>query len=347
MRPAACSAGFFGMPRLRFEHEKCTFFAVHENGGRIGTGFIVERAAARGTRHLYGVTNHHVAQTGGGRLLAINTKAGVQRQIETEDRDWCWSSDADVAAIDLSDHLTDDDDFAAISETEFVTDRFLQRADLGLGDEVFLIGLFAPHSGVNKVIASARFGSLSILADNEAPVGPYRKGGVIYRPRGRYVADMRSRPGYSGSPVFVYRTVFVDLRNFKGDKYVVDLGEISSERLDTFVRLLGMHCSQFTDDVIVDDNSPMLSGHTLFMPGAMAVIIPAWEITAVLDRPEFEERRAMRDAKRVMRDPIRAESSGELVPTSARDAEPNPEHRRDFNRLVGAASKRKPKGDRT
>jgi hypothetical protein len=280
----ATHTGFFGMPRIKLEHEKCMFFLFNEERHEpAGTGFIVGRSTGpTASPHFYGVTNHHVAQGAGGRIIVLNTKAGHRRKILTEDCDWHWVFDDDLAIIDITNLISSDDDFSYISESEFTDRSFIEDTEIGIGDEVFLVGLFAPHAGKSKNIASGKFGSLSIVASDDALVPGYEAGGNRYPARPRFIADMRSRPGYSGSPVFVYRTLFLDLRNFDGENYRVDLN-----RSDTFVRLLGVHCAQFNDSVKIDEKSPVLPGKSLRIPGAMAVVIPAWKISALLHSPKF------------------------------------------------------------
>jgi hypothetical protein len=250
----------FGMPRIKPEHERCVFFLL-KNGEPGATGFFVARMTMRRTSaHFYGITNHHAAQASPGETtIAVNTKAGRRRPIPAEDHDWHWSIQDDLSAIDLTDSLTADDEFSYLSEGSVVTKPFMERAGIAIGDEVFLVGLFIPEAGKDRNIASGRFGSLSILASDDAPVRGYDG----YPARPRFVADMRSRPGYSGSPVFVYRSAFVDLRAFTDDDtYSVDYGTLgpAEPTFDTFVRFLGVHCAQYNEPTMVSKESPHIPG---------------------------------------------------------------------------------------
>ena len=75
------------------------------------------------------------------------------------------------------------------------------RNHIGVGDDVFMLGLFVDHDGVATNVPSARFGNVSMMPNESA---------LIEQPTGykgiSYVVDMHSRTGFSGSPVFVYRT---------------------------------------------------------------------------------------------------------------------------------------------
>src|SRR5262249_39793502 len=69
---------------------------------------------------------------------------------------------------------------------------------IDVGDEVFMPGRFIDCDGGETNIPSLRFGNISVMA------------GPIEQPNGyrgqSTVLDLRSGAGYSGSPVFVYRT---------------------------------------------------------------------------------------------------------------------------------------------
>jgi len=80
----------------------------------------------------------------------------------------------------------------------FVTDEIISSKSIGLGDGVFMIGRFIDHAGEGTNYPAARFGNISIMPTMIDLGDGY--GGECY------CLDMHSRTGYSGSPVFVYRT---------------------------------------------------------------------------------------------------------------------------------------------
>ena len=151
-----------------------------------------------------------------------------------------------------------------------------------------------------------------MLPWDAAPVS-HGEPGTTYQARPAYLIDMRSRSGYSGSPVFGFRVVSYDLRNFNDDNsmYTVDLGTISEESYSTFIGLLGVHCAQFHEDIVVQQDSSGIPGARLRIPSSMSVVIPAWRITALLDDEKLTRRRAMRDAARISGDTRVARSEGE------------------------------------
>jgi hypothetical protein len=271
------------MPRIKPEHEACIFFLY--NAGRsapIGTGFFVSRGL-----NVYAITNHHVAIRDGATQIRINTKDG-SRQISTEVKGWVWSETADLAAYDVTDLLAEGDDVIAIYEEEFVTPYFVSAADLGLGDEVFMLGLLAGRAGADRNELSARFGSIAQMASDDAPI---EVGG--YKPKPAFLADMRSRGGYSGSPVIAFRTTFYDLRNFKKDDYLVNLGSLDGgDRPSSFMRLLGVNCGGKTE--IMKLTGGDMAGSAVEAESNTSVVVPAWEISRLLDSDDLEHRRLER-----------------------------------------------------
>ena len=99
----------------------------------------------------------------------------------------------------------------------------------------------------------------------------------------------------------------------------------------------------------------MQAGRTARVPVGMGIVVPSQKILDTLEQEELREMRKRIKADRERRAVESAASPDSALPLAATsDAElvglksdENPDHREDFNRLVGAASKSKPKGDRT
>jgi hypothetical protein len=81
---------------------------------------------------------------------------------------------------------------------------------VGVGDETFMIGRFLNHQGdADVLLPAARFGTISM---------PARRiwNGQLRRDQLSFGVEMRSRTGFSGSPVFVYRTAATNPFEVKG-----------------------------------------------------------------------------------------------------------------------------------
>ena len=291
------------MPRLHGVFETSTYFAFGVNpatgeiSGPDGTGVIVSRESASlpGLRHLYAVTNHHISVRGNLSMVRLNTTDGKSRRLAFEPEEWTFLGNGhDIAVIDITDEVTQSDEISAIPETMFVTDEFISRVDLGLGEDVFMVGMFADFSNSERNAPFSRFGNLSRMADPRTPI---KCGG--YGPRASHVVDMRSRTGFSGSPVWVFRTPSGDLEGIIED---------GGWNLDTwnnlFVRLLGVHCGQFPEMVKASKSASaeihgdqIKEGDELWIPGGMTVVVPACCISELLNSPSLEAQRRDRDTQ--------------------------------------------------
>ncbi len=288
------------MPRLTPEMEHCTFFACNAAGDPGGTGFIVGRHSPAGHPHYYAITNKHVYVTSP--CVRVNTRGGKARLIDrSADLDWHFIKDGpDVVASDITDELNDDDLITTWGEGSFVTPDKIATFNIGIGDEGVMIGMFYDHHGDKSGNAPVgRFGSVAHIANEKFKV----KLENDQRAQAYHLMDMRSRSGFSGSPVFVYRTIETDLNAFDQDanEFRFDAGA------DCFLLLLGIHCGQFKDQVDAKkfraakrkaENIGDLivkEGDVLEIPSSMTCVLPAWHITKALDHPKLVSRRIERD----------------------------------------------------
>jgi hypothetical protein len=150
------------------------------------------------------------------------------------------------------------------------TSQFLTKDDLGVevdhGDTCLMVGCFAPHPGKQRNIPVLRFGNLSMM-----PIEPiYIKERSFHQLA--FLVEMRSRGGYSGSPVLL-------------------LPSPSDPDQRQLRKTLGVCCGHLLE------KNPK-SGLT--EDSGMAMVIPAWKILEVLQMPELMEvrRQAERDFDR-------------------------------------------------
>ena len=216
-----------------------------------------------------------------------------------------------------------------------------------------MLGLFTENSGGERNLPAMRFGNLSQVARMPVPHG----NGAIHP---AHVFDMHSRPGFSGSPVFVYRTPESDLFFDYFEASVHGIPGVLSRsvkapkpsRHNRFVRLLGIHSGQFYEHMeatVVGEaygKAPICDGDKIQLPSSMTVVVPAWDITELLDLPFFQEQREMRDKRRAKEKPtVKGENAETAKRVEREDA--NPRHKEDFTRLLNAAVKGSPSKNRT
>ena len=124
-------------------------------------------------------------------------KPGALRWVETNRDQWLDHPDPNV---DLSLYLyqwQDDFDHNVLPFSMFVNEARIKEHSIGIGDEVFLIGLFSQHYGSQRNVPLLRVGNIAAMP--EEPV-QLRDGSMM----DAYLVEARSIGGLSGSPVFVH-----------------------------------------------------------------------------------------------------------------------------------------------
>lgn len=275
------------MPHIEQEIANCVFYALGPNPktGEIeigGTGFFVSRPSQSltGLSHYYAVTNQHVYANYP--IIRVNTSDGSTRPIETDQIDWEVKAQFDdLAVYDITDLIEfDKDQISAVPEAGFL---IAQQSYFGMGDEVFMVGLFVNEPGTSRNYPKARFGNISAIADEGERIEQPNR---VRRPT--HIADMRSRTGFSGSPVFVFDAphhIWVD------DRWTLRLPNNNG-----LLKLLGIHCGFYEESaplrVAPDDLREVR------VPSSMNTVVPAWQITELLNSNKLSELRDKRDQER-------------------------------------------------
>ncbi len=313
--------------------------------GPVGTGAFVAvpLAGAWFMGHTYAVTCHHCV-VNHGTIIRINTSDGKSRLIETSPEEWQFlTGGSDIAAIDLTDLVRQrgGDEIAVIPTIQFATKEFMQRVEFGIGEDGFMLGLFSDQPGKDRNMVAARFGNVSLLAEDGEPL---RHPNGTKRPS--HLFDMHSRPGSSGSPVFAYRTPAGDLRTAQlrgvdkeqeriktsnllnraraGDRYAeMQLRSTRSKEAlevenNTFVVLLGIHVGQYHDTVTAkkprraraESSVPINEGDELEIPNSVALIAPASDVYDLLMIDKFVQQRKEREDMDARRAKPRAAKPG-------------------------------------
>lgn len=167
-----------------------------------GTGFLVSFAHERGAT-TYVITNRHVIKDGF-TTIRVNTSGGGVESVEIPPEAWVMPSGPDdIAAASLINVSTQDWAARPLIWADVFLDKasFDARMDelnVGIGDDVFMAaGRFSGHSGRQQNQPVVRYGNISLMAG--PPVRDADGHDVT-----AYLVEMRSLPGYSGSPVFLH-----------------------------------------------------------------------------------------------------------------------------------------------
>jgi hypothetical protein len=339
------------MPRIAAETLNAPFYLYAsrkdaEEGSRFGgTGFFVAYPLpghvplkSGKPAFLYAVTNWHVAVRDGMSVMRINKLDGGIDILEFDPSEWDFVPRGPDIAIIGPDQL------GGLNETihnitAIHLDIFLDRDDVpklkvGAGEDVFMIGRFVDHDGAASNVPAARFGNISVMPQ------------VMPQPTGAkhltsYILDVHSRTGYSGSPVFVYRTVFSDL--------TAPPASIEGGPHSHFVRLLGIHWGQFPEKWEVksrekpQNTEALIEGDERYIEGmsGMTLALPAWQLKDMLEMKKHADvrERHIKEARERFGSGPKTESA------SPPAADANPKHREDFNSLVVSAVKKRERED--
>lgn len=287
-----------------------------------GTAFLVTKEVA-GSKEAFGsrlfipyfVSCHHVVYSGGASVVSINRRDGKDPDIfEFEPTDWTEHPNGDdVVAICAQGHVKPmGHRYASVENTWLVTPEFVEKAEVGVGDEVFMIGRFINHQGLKENRSSARFGSISMMLEKiwVKEDHRYQEG---------FAVEMRSRTGFSGAAVAVYRTAATVLAQVK--------------HLD-FWAILGVNWGYVLDE----------HGENTWLNG----VVPAWKVIDLLEKTDLKKQheeherafhKKVADHKRSIGGAQQA-FAGFSPPASDED----PMGRERFNALLNAATrKRAPK----
>ncbi len=264
-------------------------------GVEVGNG-----DGSKGNPHrLFVVTNKHVRATGN--LFArLNTKNGEVSVVDLASERWFDHPDGDdltVCPINLQPEVHK---VHFITEARWVDKAFMTDMDIGLGEDVFSVGRVIGVDGKSLNTPTVRFGNIAQL-----PLSAIEADG---KQQDCFLVEMRSLPGFSGSPVFVEVAKYV---HFPGsDKF--KLAKYGGIRIVAANILLGLDfCHVTRSEKVIEKNNPdNPNGATSFYintNSGIAGVIPAWKIDDILVRTEF--RQQIEEAKAL----VKAEDSQAVI----------------------------------
>jgi len=257
-----------------------------------GTGFLVTVPSEEWPdrlHHVYGVTNWHNLQHGAS-VVRVNKIDQEPDIFDFDPAEWHFVPGPDgydiaVTALDVLNPKVHN--VEALQLCSFMlTRKKIDELEIGPGDDVFMVGRFIDADKVEFNQPSLRFGHISIM---ELQV---RQPNGCTRPS--HIIDMHSRTGYSGSPVFVYRTPG---SIFPNTETLIVKGH-------TFL-LLGVHWGQFPErweivtksdkDLAWGSSNASISGSFIEGLSGMTCLCPSYAIWEVLQTADLKETRKKRE----------------------------------------------------
>jgi hypothetical protein len=323
------------------------FIGIKRKSGELyygGTGFfvVVHHRDANGTawRFAYLITAKHIADgieaAGSEFYVRINSrKTGRAEDILVGSR-WYRNPrdpDADVAAMPVT--VTPEFDALCIPTDMLLRDRReCWSMGIGIGDETFLIGLFAHLKGRGRNTPVARIGNIAMFPDQKIAVADHSGTRTDIE---AFLVETRSIGGLSGSPVIARRSI-----NIEGIRHT-ETGEPMQILVHSAAcYLIGVVAAHWDIDPEDIGNSTPRLVNAKKEPGVnfgFAVVVPAGKI---LDIIEGEELRRMREDE-ISGSIGNPKDFGATADTSLSD-EPEPESftKEDFEAALRKVSRKKP-----
>jgi hypothetical protein len=283
-----------------------------------GTAFVVGKPLLS-ARELAGtelqipylVSCRHVVYASAASVVCINRRDGSDPDVfETDPTEWIEHPGGDdIVVTCAASYLSQSrHKVSHIQVGALLQEKEVKALEIGPGEEVFMIGRFLNHQGQTQNKSAVRFGSISMMRENIWVKEDHRY-------QDSFAVEMRSRTGFSGSAVAVYRTPATSL---------VEVTTVD------FWRLLGVNWGFIRDD---DGENTWLNG-----------VVPAWKILEILELPalkkqhEEHEQKFRKYFKGIRKGGATQAAAGAVAAPLANGANPN--HQEDFMRLVGAAARK-------
>ena len=271
------------------EVRKCVVFVYYDdpNGVRrpAGTAFFVAVERTHGIEGdwLYLVTAKHVLngirarRDDGQMLLRVNRKDGGIAYLECS---------VDVWTTHPDETLTDDVavmPWPSVEGVDFLSFPLAGSVDEhtghGVGDEVFLPGLFVNHAGTERNIPIVRVGNIAAM-----PAEPVSS---KIGPLDAYLIEARSIGGLSGSPVFVNLGLH---RMIDGELMQAGAGHAG------VYHLLGMmHGHYQVQAPPTGDEAAMDALNDEAINMGIAIVVPVDRIVATINNPSQRDMREKYD----------------------------------------------------
>lgn len=256
-----------------------SFHEADEGVNIGGSGFLVSIPCQNfppPNHHVYAVTNKHVI-AGGAIHVRLNTKSGGKLVMQAKNSNWFCATNDDLAVIALG-NLPDAASVITIPAECFVTREFVKEHDIGIGDEVVMLGRFISREGVQQNSPTARFGHISQMPGDPMTIVIDGKEHIQDE---AFLCEVRSIGGYSGSPVMV----------LPNNMYSRNGKQLSSKK----GILLGVdfcHVPNWTE--ASDDKGRPLPHIRVPLNSGMAGVIPAWKLQELImsDGPVKQRARA-------------------------------------------------------
>lgn len=263
----------------------------HLTGGFIfrGTAFLCGLSMDEKTHVFYFATAKHVIQkikeTGATDFyLRLNTKSKGAQWYSSGINDWFFPEDPNIDLACSNFNYSEDLDHKIIPITMTLDEVTIKKENIGVGDEVFITGLFKNHFGKLNNIPIVRVGNIASMVGEKIDTD--------MGPMDAYLIEARSIGGLSGSPVFVN----LGLHRFIDGK----VKESLVGNVNYFFGLIHGHFDEKSSEVDGLDSDEQ---QTKKINMGIAIVVPAIEVKKLLERSDIKAQREIayekiRDSKK-------------------------------------------------
>ncbi|MDX6498107.1 MAG: hypothetical protein QOG23_1367 [Blastocatellia bacterium] len=251
----------------------------------IGTAFLIsEPTSFEGQRIFYLVTAKHLIEewTKAGYDISarFNTKDGQSITVKIGNY-WHFSDNpaVDVAVMSIPVAVIPDLKLNAIPIENFATDEVIERERIGIGDDVFAIGLFNQKWGHARNAPVMRTGIIASMP--QEPLEKLLPNGEVGS-RSAYLIEIRSIGGLSGSPVFANLPYWRPGPNMF--ESMVGLGDLKLRWTMHLLGLISGHWELEKQDSVADsltDAAPRSEEIDSLNTG-IAIVSPIHEVVKIL-----------------------------------------------------------------
>ncbi len=260
------------MPRIPDELLTCVVYLYPDiesakEGDKLGgSGFVigVKSEATDTISYTYVVTNSHVIEHFDNPVVRVNIFENEMQYLVSRKDQWKEHSTDDIVILPIK--IEDYQNLGFLQFNESLDESIIEKFNIGPGDDTYMIGRFINHEGKERNLPSVRFGNISMM-----PIEPVLHRG---RPQDFFLVEVRSIPGYSGSPVFVHIMPFVPRPK----------GAIPANQYKAW--LMGIDCGVLPPDT--NSNQRITS---------MMCVIPIWKLRDILFSEEVIEIRRKADKR--------------------------------------------------
>jgi len=231
--------------------------------------------------------------------------------------------------------------FAAFPVSRFVTGTetvFKRDSDpgIGIGDEIFITGLFWKRAGQDRITPIVRHGHIAMMATERIPTKNY---GPAYL----HLVEAFTTAGLSGSPVFVNETVYFEYRGSRPRAYPENQAIFPVGMAVGPTHILGLVHGMMPTETMVELADAEIDPKQKWHSG-ISMVVPSIQILEIINQPkliEYEPKveQAVKDGKPI-ETALNEDALTKKQKRKTRDVEVPPISRKKFFENLTKATRR-------